>query len=104
MEDKLKEGVIFEDEDKVSEEDIRDAKEEIIKSALNGDEGVDLDGADDDTLDVLLTKLARVDEKVECILENKKDLDDEALVECISKHIGMHLDEAKDVLAFYRNK
>lgn len=104
MDNKLKEGVIFEDEDKVSEEDIRDTKEEIIRSALNGDEGIDLDGADNETLDVLLAKLARVDEKVECILENKKDLDDEALAECIHKHTGMHLDEAKDVLAFYRNK
>lgn len=104
MDNKLNEGVIFEDEDKVSEEDIKDTKKELIKGVLNGDEGVNLDGADDDTLDVLLTKLTKVDEKVECILDNCKDMDDEALAECIHEHTGMHLDESRDVLAFYRNK
>jgi len=104
MDNKLNEGVIFEDSNPVSEEDIKNTKKEIIQKSLEGGEKVNLDNVDDKTLDDLMVKLVKVDEKVECILDNCKDMDDEALAECIHRYTGMHLDESKDVLAYYRNK
>lgn len=102
---RLSEGVIFEDEGEPSDQDARDVKEDLVKKALVEDdpEGIDLEGVSDEDLDDLLAKLVKVEEKALVLLERGGDLDEDLLVEKLSKSSGMHLDESKEVLDYYRD-
>lgn len=102
--DKLSEGVIFPDneDNKASEEDIKEVKRELIQGALDSEE-INLDNVDDEDLDNLLAKLIKVEERVPAIIKygNSKGWDRTKMIECVHNYTGMHMNESEEVLDYY---
>lgn len=90
-------GAIFEDHTKVTDEDIKKAKEEAIKNNL-GVEGLNVNNMSDEELDVLLANSDSVNRKVEAIMSHFQSEGKQKIVEEITKHTNMKFSEA--ILAY----
>ena len=65
-------GAMFEDHSKVTDEEVKDAKEQAIKSNL-GVEELDVGNMSDEELDILLANSDTVNKKVEAIMHHFED-------------------------------
>ena len=90
-------GVMFEDHTKVTDEDIKKAKEEAIKNNL-GVDGLEVGNMSDEELDVLLANSDSVNRKVEAIINHFQSEGKQRVVEEITKHTNMKFSEA--ILAY----
>ena len=86
-------GAIFEDHSKVTDEEVKDAKEQAIKSNL-GVEELDVGNMSDEELDILLANSDTVNKKVEAIMHHFEDEGKQKIVEEITSHTGMKFSEA----------
>lgn len=85
------------DNDTITDDSVKAAKELLIKQGT-GIEDLNLDNLDNDDLDKLLVKTAKVTEKVDIIKEAMKGCDKEDIAEVIAKHLNMHKKEALSIL------
>lgn len=86
--------------------DNRDTKEKALQQLL-GNENLDIKGLDDDTLNVLLQRLTgvkNIEESAESIISVMKMLkaSENDIVEALSVHLRMHMNEAKEVYQDYK--
>lgn len=86
-------GAIFEDHSKVTDEEVKDAKEQAIKSNL-GVEDLDVSNMSDEELDILLANSDTINKKVEAIIHHFKDKGKQKIVEEITSHTNMKFSEA----------
>ena len=73
-------GAMFEDHSKVTDEEVKDAKEQAIKSNL-GVEELDVGNMSDEELDVLLANSDSVNRKVEAIIHHFEKDGEQKIVE-----------------------
>lgn len=94
----INEGLLDSVVDKVSDSTIKAVKNELIKKE-SGIEDLNTENLDDEELDTLLAKLTTINEKVDAIVKKMRSFGCEAVARAIANYTGMHLSEAKEIVA-----
>lgn len=86
-------GTMFEDHSKVTDEEVKDAKEQAIKNNL-GVEELDVSNMSDEELDILLANSSTINKKVEALIRYFEEEGKQRIVEEIVNHTSMKFSEA----------